>query len=65
MGRSLSIEARSVEVTLTVSISRTVLNAFSDTPEIGAKKLPAAPMNVAISHKFMSRELILGDTYHK
>ena len=28
---------------LTVSISKTVLKAFSDIPEIGAKKFPAAP----------------------
>ena len=28
---------------LTVSISNTVLKAFSDMPEIGAKKFPAAP----------------------
>ena len=27
----------------TVSISMTVLNAFSDRPEIGARKFPAAP----------------------
>jgi hypothetical protein len=28
---------------ITVSISNTVLNPFSERPEIGAKKLPAAP----------------------
>ena len=32
-----------LEVNLTVSISRTVLNAFSESPEIGARKFPAAP----------------------
>ena len=29
---------------LTVSISMTVLNAFSERPEMGAKKFPAAPI---------------------
>ena len=33
-----------VLVELTVSISMTVLKPFSDKPEIGAKKLPAAPV---------------------
>ena len=36
-------ETECSEGPLTVSISITVLNAFSDIPEIGAKKLPAAP----------------------
>ena len=31
---------------LTVSISNTVLKAFSDMPEIGAKKFPAAPRKI-------------------
>lgn len=33
----------------TVSISSTVRNAFSDRPDIGAKKFPAAPREKKIS----------------
>jgi hypothetical protein len=33
----------------TVSISSTVLKAFSDRPAIGAKKLPAAPEHNIVS----------------
>ena len=32
-----------LELVFTVSISNTVLNAFSDKPDTGARKLPAAP----------------------
>ena len=37
------VEECECESVLTVSISTTVLNAFSDSPEMGARKLPAAP----------------------
>jgi hypothetical protein len=43
-------EEKRVSCSLTVSISITVLNAFSDTPEIGAKKFPAAPKKVDVHH---------------
>jgi hypothetical protein len=38
-----SQDIRTARITPTVSISMTVLNAFSEIPDIGARKFPAAP----------------------
>ena len=44
----------------TVSISITVLKAFSDKPEIGARKFPAAPTFRFIQHVRMVEALFGG-----
>lgn len=41
----------------TVSISITVLNPFSDKPEIGARKLPAAPLGRMLNQNYSSLQL--------
>lgn len=43
---STNTESTEAPLKPTVSISITVLNPFSDRPEIGAKKFPAAPVGM-------------------